>query len=76
MVVVALSVSYACYLQPTHCLAPSPIASLHAAAKDAVFFQHGVMDTACGWVANGTHASQAFAAFDQGFDVWLGTTRR
>ena len=44
-------------------------------AKDVVFFQHGIFDTALGWVSNGTQGSQAFAAFDRGADVWLGNCR-
>ena len=44
-------------------------------AKDVVFFQHGVFDTTMGWVAYGATGSLAFAAFDQGFDVWLGSSR-
>ena len=40
-----------------------------------VFFMHGILDTSMGWVANGVTGSQAFAAFDQGFDVWLGNSR-
>lgn len=28
-----------------------------------------------GWVSNGVTGSQAFAAYDQGFDVWLGNSR-
>ena len=44
-------------------------------ARDAVFFLHGIFDTALGWVANGVTGSQAFAAYDAGLDVWLGTSR-
>lgn len=40
-----------------------------------VFFMHGILDTSMGWVSNGVTGSQAFAAFDQGFDVWLGNSR-
>jgi hypothetical protein len=40
-----------------------------------VFFQHGVLDTSLGWVANGVQGSQAFAAWDAGHDVWLGNAR-
>ena len=40
-----------------------------------VFFQHGVLDTSLGWVSLGTGGSVAFAAYDDGFDVWLGNTR-
>ena len=36
---------------------------------------HGVLDTSMGWVSNGITGSQAFAAYDQGFDVWLGNSR-
>eukprot|EP00873_Tetraselmis_striata_P018859 jgi/Tetstr1/439123/TSEL_002988.t1 len=44
-------------------------------AKDVVFFMHGILDTALGWVANGVTRSIAFAAYDKGFDVWLGSCR-
>ena len=40
-----------------------------------VFFQHGILDTSLTWVSNGTEGSQAFAAYDAGFDVWLGNAR-
>ena len=43
--------------------------------KDVVFFMHGILDTSMGWVSNGVTGSQAFAAYDQGFDVWLGNSR-
>ena len=46
-----------------------------AGARDVVFFMHGVFDTSMGWVSNGVTGSQAFAAYDQGFDVWLGNSR-
>lgn len=46
-----------------------------AGARDVAFFVHGVLDTSIGWVANGTTGSQAFGAWDQGFDVWLGNSR-
>lgn len=42
--------------------------------RDVVFFMHGILDTSMGWVANGT-GSHAFAAYDQGMDVWLGSSR-
>jgi hypothetical protein len=35
----------------------------------------GVLDTSLTWVAGGITGSQAFAAWDRGFDVWLGTSR-
>ena len=40
-----------------------------------VFFQHGILDTSLGWVSNGIVGSQAFAAWDAGFDVFLGNSR-
>lgn len=36
---------------------------------------HGVMDTSVGWVANGPQRSQALAAWDEGYDVFLGNMR-
>ena len=48
---------------------------MRADARDCVFFMHGVLDTSMGWVSNGITGSQAFAAYDQGFDVWLGNSR-
>ena len=36
---------------------------------------HGILDTSLGWVSNGVAGSSAFAAFDAGFDVWLGNSR-
>ena len=36
---------------------------------------HGVLDTSLGWVSNGSTGSQAFAASELGFDVWLGNSR-
>ncbi|KAL3139966.1 hypothetical protein ABBQ38_004253 [Trebouxia sp. C0009 RCD-2024] len=44
--------------------------------RDVVFFMHGILDTSMGWVSNGVTGSQAFAAFDQGFDVWLGNSHK
>ena len=44
-------------------------------ARDVVFFQHGVLDTSLGWVANGSVGSSAFAAYDAGFDCWLANAR-
>lgn len=39
------------------------------------FFMHGILDTSLTWVASGVTGSQAFAAWDQGHDVWLGSSR-
>ncbi|KAA8541178.1 hypothetical protein F0562_025215 [Nyssa sinensis] len=44
-------------------------------ARKVVFLQHGIMDSSMGWVSNGVVGSPAFAAFDQGFDVFLGNFR-
>lgn len=44
-------------------------------SRKAVFLQHGVFDTSMGWVSNGIVGSPAFAAFDQGYDVFLGNFR-
>ncbi|KAL8130261.1 hypothetical protein V2J09_019416 [Rumex salicifolius] len=44
-------------------------------SKKAVYLQHGVMDSSMGWVSNGVVGSPAFAAFDQGYDVFLGNLR-
>lgn len=44
-------------------------------ARKAVYLQHGVLDTSMGWVSNGVVGSPAFAAFDQGYDVFLGNLR-
>lgn len=43
--------------------------------KDVVFFMHGVLDTSMAWVSAGVTGSQAFAAWEAGFDVWLGNSR-
>ncbi|KAE8724983.1 STOMATAL CYTOKINESIS-DEFECTIVE 1 family protein [Hibiscus syriacus] len=44
-------------------------------ARKAVILQHGIMDSSMGWVLNGVVGSPAFAAFDQGYDVFLGNFR-
>ncbi|KAE8694228.1 STOMATAL CYTOKINESIS-DEFECTIVE 1 family protein [Hibiscus syriacus] len=44
-------------------------------ARKAVILQHGIMDSSMGWVSNGVVGSPAFAAFDQGYDVFLGNFR-
>ncbi|XP_040999288.1 uncharacterized protein LOC121245072 isoform X3 [Juglans microcarpa x Juglans regia] len=44
-------------------------------ARKAVYLQHGIMDSSMGWVSNGVVGSPAFAAFDQGYDVFLGNLR-
>ncbi|TKY60910.1 putative lysosomal acid lipase/cholesteryl ester hydrolase [Spatholobus suberectus] len=44
-------------------------------AHKAVYLQHGVLDSSMGWVSNGVVGSPAFAAYDQGYDVFLGNFR-
>lgn len=44
-------------------------------SRKVVYLQHGIMDSSMGWVSNGVVGSPAFAAFDQGYDVFLGNFR-
>ncbi|CAI9113626.1 OLC1v1014261C1 [Oldenlandia corymbosa var. corymbosa] len=44
-------------------------------ARKVVYLQHGILDSSMGWVSNGVVGSPAFAAFDQGYDVFLGNLR-
>ncbi|MQL79519.1 hypothetical protein Taro_011964 [Colocasia esculenta] len=44
-------------------------------SRKAVYLQHGILDSSMGWVSNGVVGSPAFAAFDQGYDVFLGNLR-
>ncbi|XP_028800120.1 uncharacterized protein LOC114755409 isoform X1 [Neltuma alba] len=44
-------------------------------ARQAVYLQHGILDSSMGWVSNGVVGSPAFAAYDQGYDVFLGNFR-
>ncbi|KAK4776335.1 hypothetical protein SAY86_005023 [Trapa natans] len=44
-------------------------------ARNVVYLQHGILDSSMGWVSNGVVGSPAFAAFDQGCDVFLGNFR-
>nr|DAD31714.1 TPA_asm: hypothetical protein HUJ06_010565 [Nelumbo nucifera] len=44
-------------------------------SRKVVFLQHGILDSSMGWVSNGVVGSPAFAAFDQGYDVFLGNFR-
>lgn len=44
-------------------------------AKRGVIFAHGLADTALGWVCGGITASHAFAAYDEGMDVFLADFR-
>ncbi|CAM6117798.1 unnamed protein product [Calypogeia fissa] len=44
-------------------------------SKKVLYLQHGILDSSLGWVFGGVVGSQAFAAYDQGFDVFLGNFR-
>ncbi|GLU13335.1 hypothetical protein SLE2022_299730 [Rubroshorea leprosula] len=44
-------------------------------ARKAVYLQHGIFDSSMCWVSNGVVGSPAFAAYDQGYDVFLGNFR-
>lgn len=43
--------------------------------KPVVFFQHGVLDAATGWIMNYDDVAPAFVAARAGYDVWLGNSR-
>ncbi|KAK4350006.1 hypothetical protein RND71_029319 [Anisodus tanguticus] len=44
-------------------------------SRKVVYLQHGVFDSSMGWISNGVVGSPAFAAYDQGYDVFLGNFR-
>ncbi|KAL4584201.1 hypothetical protein LXL04_008793 [Taraxacum kok-saghyz] len=44
-------------------------------SRKVLYLQHGVFDSSMGWVSNGIVGSPAFAAYDQGYDVYLGNFR-
>lgn len=44
-------------------------------SQKVLYLQHGLLDSSLGWVSNGVVGSQAFAAHDQGYDVFLGNFR-
>ncbi|KAM7267064.1 hypothetical protein ACFE04_009230 [Oxalis oulophora] len=44
-------------------------------SRKVLYLQHGILDSSMGWVSNGVVGSPAFAAFDQGYDVFLGNFR-
>ncbi|WOL11474.1 hypothetical protein Cni_G20237 [Canna indica] len=44
-------------------------------SEKLVYLQHGILDSSMGWVSNGVVGSPAFAAYDQGYDVFLGNLR-
>ncbi|KAJ8630993.1 hypothetical protein MRB53_024316 [Persea americana] len=44
-------------------------------SQKVAYLQHGILDSSMGWVTNGVVGSPAFAAYDQGYDVFLGNLR-
>ncbi|CAN6445980.1 unnamed protein product [Victoria cruziana] len=44
-------------------------------SRKVIYLQHGILDSSLGWVSNGVVGSPAFAAYDQGYDVFLGNLR-
>jgi len=43
--------------------------------KPLVFFQHGILSSADGWITNYADVAPAFVASRAGYDVWLGNAR-
>jgi hypothetical protein len=43
--------------------------------RDAVFYVHGVMDTALAWVGTSVTEALAFSSWEAGYDVWLASCR-
>ena len=41
----------------------------------AVLMQHGIIDSADGWVMNHPEKAPAFVLANKGYDVWLGNQR-
>lgn len=46
-----------------------------ASNAPAIFFNHGMIDSADSWIMNGRENSPAFIAADAGYDVFLGNNR-
>ena len=47
----------------------------HPNSTDVLYFQHGIVDSGFTWLASGNASSLAFAAYDAGYDVFLGNFR-
>ena len=43
--------------------------------KPAIYFQHGILDSAYAWVMHYSDKSPAFVAARAGYDVWLNNSR-
>jgi len=44
-------------------------------SKKVIYFQHGLIDSGFTWLASGNSTSLAMAAYDNGYDVFLGNFR-
>ncbi|KAK5575150.1 hypothetical protein RB653_010406 [Dictyostelium firmibasis] len=44
-------------------------------STNVLYLQHGIFDNSFAWIATGPAQSLAFAAYDQGYDVFLGNLR-
>eukprot|EP00249_Psilotum_nudum_P016178 c25698_g1_i1 orf=197-2302(+) len=44
-------------------------------SQKVLYMQHGLLGSSLCWVSNGVVGSEAFAAYDQGYDVFLGNFR-
>ncbi|KAN0027317.1 hypothetical protein ACTFIU_010007 [Dictyostelium citrinum] len=44
-------------------------------SNNVLYLQHGIFDNSFAWIATGPAQSLAFAAYDQGYDVFLGNLR-
>ena len=54
---------------------PGPKHCEHPEKCPPVLFQHGVFDSADGWLMNGEEKSLPFVLANKGFDCWLGNSR-
>lgn len=54
---------------------PGALGEPTKAGRPPVFFQHGLLDSADGWIMNTADVAPAFVAARAGYDVWLGNSR-